>query len=85
MSGNFTAENLLCEKLNLVLEAVPCGIGILDENGYIVYVNSTYLAIVNQPIMRVESGWYSGRMRSESLEQKMIRKIKSGKALEKFI
>jgi transcriptional regulator with PAS, ATPase and Fis domain len=32
-----------------------------------------------------ESGWYAGRMRSESLEQKQIRSIKPGKAFEKFI
>ena len=32
-----------------------------------------------------ESGWYSGRMRSESQEQKQIRSIKPGKAFEKFI
>ncbi|XER05866.1 Anaerobic nitric oxide reductase transcription regulator NorR [Sporomusa rhizae] len=32
-----------------------------------------------------ESGWNSGRMKSESLEQKIIRSIKPGKTFEKFI
>lgn len=172
MTGDFVARNVLSEKESLILEALPYGIGIIDENGYIVYVNSCQLETMNlshmigqnidkflprgvnftailstrlsfsysnnprtnggctvidiiplhpekgvggavllvrdeQDISTVkeqlqwamdkvkyleqrlsekkESGWYSERMRSESIEQKKIRSIKHGKAFERFI
>lgn len=173
MTEDFIERGALSGKWNLVLAALPYGIGILDENGYIIYANSACLEVVNYSIIQMigqsidkflpngvnfveirsskkpfrysrvspsggtvvtdiipfdteqetggaillvkddqqlknvteqlqwamakveyleqrlkeekESGWYSGRMRSESLEQKMIRSIKPGKAFEKFI
>jgi transcriptional regulator with PAS, ATPase and Fis domain len=173
MTGDFIEKNALAEKWSLILSALPCGIGIIDENGYIVYVNAACLGVVSQPASHVlgqnidkylphsvrfaeitaakksfsynsispsggvvvteiiplateaaatravllvrdgqdlravkeqlqratdkvkyleqrlreekESGWHSGRMRSESPEQKLIRSIKPGKAFEKFI
>lgn len=173
MTGDFVERNALSEKWSYILAAFPYGIGIIDENGSIIYVNSACLEILNQPISHIigqhtekflphdvnfkkilaakkafsfsipspnggtvvtdiipldtekgvdgaillmrdepdmrtvteqlqwamakikyleqrlrdekESGWYSGRMRSESSEQKMIRSIKPGKTFEKFI
>lgn len=173
MTGDFMERNTLSEKWDLILTALPYGIGVIDKNGYIVYVNSALLKVVNQPasymlgqnmdsflpcginsteilsakkpfcysspspnggtvaadiipleteegnngavwLVRDEqdmravkeqlqwamdklkyleqrlkeeskSGWYPGRMRSESVGQKMIRSIKPGKAFEKFI
>jgi len=173
MTEDFIERGALSGKWNLVLAALPYGIGILDENGYIIYANPACLEVVNYSISQMigqnidkflpngvnfveilsskkpfsysrvspsggtvvtdiipfdteqetggaillvkddqqlknvteqlqwaiakveyleqrlkeekESGWYSGRMRSESLEQKMIRSIKPGKAFEKFI
>lgn len=173
MTGDFIKRNALSERWSLILEALPYGIGIIDDNGYIVYANKSCLEIMNRPISQMigqninhflprgvifkevlpsmksfsysnpssnggvvmieiiplslekevsgavllvrddrdlrtvkeqlqwamekvkyleqrlkeekESGWNSGRMKSESLEQKLIRSIKPGKAFDKFI
>jgi transcriptional regulator with PAS, ATPase and Fis domain len=49
MPESLIAGCVLPDNTDLVLEALPCGIGIIDEQGCIIYANSAYARITNQP------------------------------------